>query len=188
MKKLFIPLFISYMSAFAVVPTIDVNQEAQDTTTTLSYAAQIPGYLNQMNSAMNAAQQVSALKGLQQVSGAGQTLCQLCDAKQLNTMQNYVDQVNGDLCSQFSYAMSNITGSNKAITSLQGVMAAFATNPKAAALALQQASVATQSATQNTLAQIQMLEAQKSQKQLAEDRYAKAAQSSMQGSVAGSKW
>ncbi len=182
-----ISLLVS-IQAFAVVPTTDMYQVGQDTTTTSGYVAQIPSYLNQMNSAMNAADQVSALKGLQQVSGAGQALCQLCDAKQLSTMQDYVQQVNGDLCSQFSYALSNITGSKQAITSLQGVMAAFASNPKAAALALQQASVATQSATQNTMAQIQMLEAQKAQKQLAEDKYAKAAQSSMQGSVSGSKW
>lgn len=103
-------------------------------------------------------------------------------------MQSYVDQVNTDLCSQFSYAMSNITGSKQAITSLQGVMAAFMSNPKAAALALQQASVATQAATQNTQAQIQMLMAQQEQKKLAEEKYSQASQQSMQNSVSNQQW
>lgn len=172
MKKLvFASLFFISLSAYAVVPTTDIYQSAQDTTTTSGYVAQIPGYLSKMNTTMNAAQQVQSLHGLAAVQGAGSQICNMCNASDLASMQNYVKEINGDLCSQFSAALSNITGSQQAITSLQGVMSAFASNPKAAGLALQQASVATQSATQNTMAQMQMLSAQAQQKKLAQEKY-----------------
>ena len=157
-------------SAFAVVPTTDMYQMGQDTSTTASYVAQIPTYLSKMNSTMNAANQVQNLHGLAQIQGGGQAICELCNASDLATMQSYVNSINTDLCGQFSAALSNITGTQQSISSLQGVMAAFTSNPKAAALALQQASVATQSATQNTMAQMQMLEAQTQQRQLAQQK------------------
>lgn len=189
MKKLLsIILTITTMATYAVVPTTDIYVVGQDTATAGAYAAQIPTYLSQMNSAMNAAQQVQGLKGLAAIQGAGSQLCNLCNASDLLTMQNYVNQVNGDLCSQFSNALSNITGSQNAITSLQGVMAAFSTNPKAAGLALQQASVATQTAQANTTAQIQMLLAQAQQKSLADEKIAKTQQTKMQNSMATGGW
>ena len=188
MKKLLMLSSLLAGSVFAVVPTSDVYVMGQDTTTAASYASQIPGYLTQMNATMNAANQVKNLQGLAQVEGAGKALCELCNANDLQTMQTYVNNINSDLCSQFSAALSNITGTQQAISSLQGVMAAFASNPKAAALALQQASVATQSATQNTMAQIQMLEAQAQQRQLAQEKMAKTQQTSMQNSISGASW
>jgi len=171
MKKLLLSLgAIASINAFAIVPTTDVSVVAQDTTTQSAYIAQIPGYISQMNSAANAAQQVAGLKGLSQVQGAGGAICNLCNANDQASMQAYLNNINTDLCSQFSNALTNITGAQQSITSLQGIMATFATNPKAAALALQQAMVATQSVTNNTMAQMQMLQAQTIQKQLATEK------------------
>lgn len=179
MKKIIlIGSMIIMGNAFAEVPVVDSYNVTTDTTTSSAYLAQIPGYLAQMKTAMNAAQQVQALQGLQSVQGAGSQLCALCNAQDLAKIQNYIGQVNGDLCSQFSSALSNITGAQQSITSLQGIATQLASNPKAAALALQQASIATQSATQNTMAQMQMLQAQAVQKQLAQDRYNQALVSS----------
>ena len=187
-KLLFIWLLSISVSIFAVVPTSDVYIMGQDVSTAGAYAGQIPAYLTRMNSAMNAAQQVSQLKGLIALQSGGTQLCELCNATDLAAVLNYQSQVNSDLCSQFSQAMANITGSQNAIASLQEVMAAFAANPKAAGLALQQASVATLSATQNTLAQIQVLQAQAQQKILADEKVAQTQQGSMQNSMAAGGW
>ena len=187
-KLLSMILIITGATAYAIVPTMDTYIMGQDTATAGAYAAQVPTYLSQMTSAMNAVNQVQGLKGLAAVQGAGTQICNLCNANDLASMQNYVNQVNGDLCSQFSQALTNITGSQNAITSLQGVMAAFMTNPKSAGLALQQASIATQTATQNTLAQMQMLQAQVQQKALADEKIAKTQQSTMQTSMATGGW
>ena len=185
MKKLISILMMWILSfyIYADVPVVDTYNVTTDTTTSSAYLAQIPGYLSQMNTAMNAAQQVRGLEGLASVQGAGSQLCNLCNAQSLAQMQSYVSQVNGDLCTQFSTALSNITGTQQSITNLQGIMSTFASNPKAAALALSQASIATQSATQNTMAQMQMLQAQVQQKALADEKIAKAQQSLMQSSM-----
>lgn len=189
MRNKIIALFIlGYNSSFAVVPTSDVYVMGQDTSTLTGYAAQVPAYLSQMSSTMNAANQVQNLHGLAQVQGAGQAVCSLCNANDLASMRNYVNQVNGDLCSQFSLALTNITGTQQAITNLQQIMTTFATNPKEAALALQQASVATQTATQNTLAELQMLHTQAQQKNLADEKIAQTQQSTMQDSMANGSW
>jgi hypothetical protein len=170
LSMLFI-LFIGFnASSFAVVPTTDVYAMGQDTTTTTQYAGQITTYLGQIGSTMNAAQQVSSLKGLAAVQGAGSQLCALCNKSDLASLSQYSTDINSDLCSQFSNALSNITGAKQSITTLQGIMSTFATNPKAAVLALQQAAIATQTATQNTMAQMQMLQAQAQQRELAKEK------------------
>ena len=173
MKKLFSLLIVLSVTAYAVVPTTDIYQQATDDTTTAQYAGQVSTYLGQISSTMNAAEQVKGLQGLSAVQGAGTQLCNLCNKSDIASMQSYVNQVNGDLCSQFSNALTNITGAKQSISTLQGIMATFATNPKAAALALQQASIATQTASQNTIAQMQMLQTQIVQKQLAEEKLTK---------------
>ena len=168
-KRLFLSIFF-VSQAFAVVPTTDIYQQATDDTSTAQYAGQITTYLGQIGSTMNAAQQVSNLKGLQAVQGAGTQLCALCNKTDLAQLNGYANDINGDLCSQFSSALSNITGAKQSITTLQGIMATMATNPKAAALALQQAAIATSTATQNTMAQMNMLQAQAQQRELAKEK------------------
>lgn len=171
MKKFSGILLLLIMShSFAVVPTTDIYQQSTDTVTTAQYAGQVSGYLSQIGSTMSAAQQVSQLKGLAAIQGAGNQLCALCNKSDLNALRQYSNDVNSDLCSQFSASLSNITGAKQSITTLQGIMATFATNPKAAGLALQQAAVATQTATQNTMAQMQMMEAQAAQRELAKEK------------------
>jgi hypothetical protein len=159
------------VQVFAIVPTTDIYQQSTDISTTSQYAGQVTGYLGQMGNAMNAAEQVQSLKGLAQVQGSGQVLCQLCTKSDQAQLASYVNSINDDLCSQFSQSMTNITGAQQSITNLQQIIATFATNPKAAGLALQQAAIATQTATQNTLAQMQMMQAQAVQKQLAQEKY-----------------
>lgn len=168
MKKLIILLMIS--KTFAVVPTTDIYQQASDSTTTAQYAGQVSAYLGKIGETMNAAQQVQNLKGLADLQGAGSQICELCNKSDLNSLNQYTNDINSDLCSQFSAALSNITGAKTSISTLQDIMATFATNPKSAGLALQQAAVATQTATQNTMAQMQMLQAQAQQRELAKEK------------------
>ncbi|MDQ5921637.1 MAG: hypothetical protein QG673_1696 [Pseudomonadota bacterium] len=156
--------------AYAVVPTTDIYQQSTDTTTLAQYSAQVGTYLSQMTSTMNAYDQVKNLQGLQSVQGAGTQVCALCNKSDIASLSQYSTNVNSDLCSQFSLAMSNITGASQSITSLQQIMATFATNPKAATIALQQASAATMTVSQNTLAQMQMLETQGQQRLLAKEK------------------
>jgi hypothetical protein len=171
MKKTMILLTMLMISnVFSVVPTTDIYQQSTDTATTAQYAGQVSAYLGQIGSTMNAAQQVQSLKGLAAVQGAGNQLCTLCNKSDIAALNQYSNDINGDLCSQFSASLSNITGAKQSITTLQGIMATFATNPKAAGLALQQAAVATQTATQNTMAQMQMLQAQAQQRELAKEK------------------
>lgn len=155
---------------YAVVPTTDIYQQSTDTTTLAQYSAQVGTYLSQMTSTMNAYDQVKNLQGLQSVQGAGTQICALCNKSDIASLSQYSTNVNSDLCSQFSLAMSNITGASQSITSLQQIMATFATNPKAATIALQQASAATMTVSQNTLAQMQMLETQGQQRLLAKEK------------------
>ena len=171
MKKLLsVILVIASAASYAFVPTTDVAVAAQDVATQTAYTGQITTYLSQIGSTMNAAQQVSGLKGLAAVQGAGSQLCALCNQSDLASLNQYATDINSDLCSQFSLALSNITGAKNSISTLQGIMATFATNPKAASLALQQAAIATQTATQNTMAQMQMLQAQTVQRELAKEK------------------
>jgi hypothetical protein len=154
----------------AVVPTTDTYVMNQDATITTNYDSQITTYLGQIGSTMNAAQQVSGLKGLAAVQNTGSQLCALCNKSDLAALQRYSTDINNDLCSQFSNALSNIIGAKQSITTLQEIMSTFATNPKAAVLALQQAAIATQTVTQNTMAQMQMLQVQAQQRELAKEK------------------
>lgn len=167
---LFIFIYNVSTVSFAAVPTSDVYQKSTDETTLAQYGAQISSYLSQMTTTMNAYDQVKNLNGLKSVQGAGTQLCALCNKSDLASLHQYANDVNSDLCSQFSLAMTNITGASQSITSLQQIMTTFATNPKAAVLALQQASAATLTVTQNTLAQTQMLATQGQQRLLAKEK------------------
>lgn len=158
---------------YAVVPTIDQHQLSQDATTITSYGANIGVYLDKLGQAITVADQITQLHSLEQIKEAGNGLCELCSPIEQKKLEVYIESVNSDLCSQFAFAMKNITGLNKSIKSINDVISMFQTNPKAAGLALQQAAIQTQTATQNTIAQIQMLMAQQAQKQLAEQKLEK---------------
>ena len=166
----FICLFLISIQAMAVVPVIDEHQLSTDITTMTSYGTTLGAYLSRLGQVMTAAQQVQQLHGLEQVSKAGTAICDLCSPVETIQLQTYVEQVNRDLCSQFSWSMKNITGLSQSVQDINDVVSLLQTNPKAAGLALQQAAIRTQVASQNTLAQIQLLMAQQSQKQLAEQK------------------
>jgi hypothetical protein len=169
MKKIVIMFLVMISRVFAVVPTTDVTQAAQDQSTMASYTAQVSNTINKITIASNAAEQVHNLQGLQKLQG-GITLCQLCNASSLSELQAYQQSVNTDLCSQFSKAYTNITGISTSAQSLNQIMSLLSTNPKAALLALQQAAITATTTTNNTLGQMQMLQAQAVQKQLADEK------------------
>ncbi|MCC2624518.1 MAG: hypothetical protein K0R14_391 [Burkholderiales bacterium] len=159
--------------AEAIVPTTDVYEVAQDVKTMGVYAAQITTGLLKISEAVDIATQLRELKSLQDVERAGGAICQLCSKSGQLALQEYLNQVNDDLCSQFSTAINNMIGVQNTIRSLQDILKIFNTNPKEAALALQAASIQTQAAIQGSLAQIQVLLAQSAQKKLAEEKLAK---------------
>lgn len=171
---LFILIFsLSPLLAYAIVPTIDENIFGQDVSAMASYGAILGGYLSNLGTDLTAAQQIGQLHGLAQLSQAGVLVCDLCSKVQMQQLQQYVDQVNNDLCQQFAWSMQNITGIVENIQNLSQIISLLQNNPQAAGLALQQAAIQTQVAMQNTLAQIQLLMAQQAQKQLAEQKLEK---------------
>lgn len=159
--------------ASAIVPTTDIHQLAEDTTAITSYAATMGLYLQKLGDAMTVAEQIKNLHSLDDVSKAVAGACRLCEPIKRQQLATYIKNVDSDLCSQFQYALENITGIQKSITSISDLIGLLQTNPKEAGLALQRAAIQSQMATQNTLAQIQLLMAQQSQKQIAEDKLEK---------------
>ncbi|HLX52362.1 MAG TPA: hypothetical protein VKR58_00375, partial [Aquella sp.] len=158
---------------YAVMPTVDVVQEAQDLEAIGTYTTKITTGLLKIGEAVDIAVQLRELKSLQDVANVGGAICRLCSVSEQQELQTYINQVNDDLCSQFSTAMSSMIGVQQTIRGLQDIIKNFNTNPKEAALALQAASIQTQAAVQGTLAQIQVLMAQTAQKRLAEEKLAK---------------
>lgn len=156
----------------AIVPTTDVAQQLDDKTTMANYGAQVSSSLGKINSAITAADQIKNLQGLQKLQ-AGSTLCELCTQSDRAQLEAYKNSINTDLCSQFSLAYTNITGIKTSVQTLQQIMTLFSTSPRAALMALQQASIMAQYNTNNTLAQMQMMQAQGEQKRLAEEKIGK---------------
>ena len=172
MRKIILLMFLAN-NALAIVPTIDQNIVSKDLATMNTYLATVDGYLSTMSQAMSIAQQVTQLHSLQQLQSMGDQLCALCTPTDTADLQSYINNVNDDLCSQFSWSIQNITGVVQNVTSIADILLQFQTNPQAAALALQRSAVETAASTQNTLAQIQVLMAQQGQKQLAERKLEK---------------
>lgn len=167
-------IYAGYLSSTqAVMPTMDVYQEAQDVQTMGVYTAQISNGLLKLGNVVDIAAQLRELKSLQDVEKVGGAICKLCSSTQQQELQLYINQVNDDLCLQFSRALNSTIGAQQNIKSLQDIVKNFSANPKEAGLALQSASIQTQSMLQGTLAQIQILLAQGAQKQLAEEKLAK---------------
>lgn len=156
---------------FAVVPIENVN----DVSTMATVTTQMGTYLQQLNSAQNTYQQVQALKGLQQIQASGQGLCDLCSPRDAQTLTTYVNQINSDLCSQFSNIMSNLINSQSNFKNLQDIIGLMKVNPQAASIGLQQTSTSLLSNMQSTLTQMNALQAQQLQKDLAKEKMNKQA-------------
>lgn len=166
-------LYCYFFTIYAVVPTIDVSQQAQDMQAISSYTAKITTTVAKIGQAIDIANQLKELKSLEQVSKVGGDICKLCSKSEQETLQLYINQVNDDLCSQFSFALENIIGINNDIKKINDIVTLFNTNPKEAGLALQTAALHTQMAVQNTLTHMHALTAQQAQKQLAEEKLSK---------------
>lgn len=187
MKKILSILFISLtINTFAATATVDVGaagiRAAQETTndaaTMGQYVASVSSTMGKIQQTMSAVDQLKNLQGLQKLQAGGQ-LCELCNATDLAQLQSYRNSINTDLCSQFSNAYQNLTGVTNAANSLSDIMRLLSTDPKAAALSLQQASVSAAQTTNSTLAQIQLMQAQQMQKQLADEKQGQNIRSSM---------
>ncbi len=160
-------------NTLAIIPTIDQNIVSKDIVTMNTYLSTVGGYLSSMTQVMTIAQQVQQLHSLEQLQSVGAQICALCSPTDAQALEHYINNVNDDLCSQFSWAIQNITGVVRNVTSIADILLEFQTNPQAAALALQRSALETAVSTQNTLAQIQVLMAQQGQKQLAERKLEK---------------
>lgn len=179
-KNTFILLYFLVSSCFAIVPTMDVgvvgtkasSDMAKDATTMASYVASVGTTMGQIGRTMDAAKQLQNLQGLQKLQAAG-NLCALCTQTDQAQLQNYQNSIDDDLCSQFSNAYRNLTGVTNAASSLKDIMGLLTTNPSAALMSLQQATVAAQQTTNSTLAQMQLLQTQTMQKQLAQEKMQK---------------
>lgn len=177
MKKYLFLLATAISTSYAVVPTTDVgptgirsSQEmTNDAATMGQYVASVGSTMSKIQQTYQVTEQMKNLQGLQKLQGAG-ALCQLCTASDSASLNAYRNSINDDLCSQFSLAYQNLTGVTNAANSLSDVMRLLSTDPKAAMLSLQQASVASQQTTNSTLAQMQLLQTQMVQKQLAEEK------------------
>lgn len=186
MKKYLLLLTVAISTAYAVVPTTDVGptgiraatETTNDAATMGQYVASVGSTMGKIQQTYQVTEQMKNLQGLQKLQGAG-ALCQLCTASDSASLNAYRNSINDDLCSQFSLAYQNLTGVTNAANSLSDIMRLLSTDPKAAMLSLQQASVASQQTTNSTLAQMQLLQTQMVQKQLAEEKMGQQATAAM---------
>ncbi len=187
MKKILSILFISLtINTFAATATVDIGaagirasqETANDAATMGQYVASVSSTMGKIQQTMSSVDQLKNLQGLQKLQAGGQ-LCQLCNASDSAQLQDYRNSINTDLCSQFSNAYQNLTGVTNAANSLSDIMRLLSTDPKAAALSLQQASVSAAQTTNSTLAQIQLMQAQQMQKQLADEKQSQQIMNSM---------
>jgi hypothetical protein len=177
MKKLLLLITgFTITNVFAVVTTYDTAtasrtaaDTAEATNTMVYYTSQVASTFNKMADAKSAVSQLQSLKGLQKLQ-AGETLCNLCSATDNKKLADYSASINDDLCSQFGYAYKNLTGITKTFSNLQDIVGMFNKDPRTAALALQQASITAAQTTNSTLAQMQVMQAQMVQKQLADEK------------------
>lgn len=163
-------LFIN--SSYAVVATQDINitsQQAQDKATVASYISNIVKTTSKINQTMGAVDSLKKLDGLQKLN-AMSDLCTTCTTSDIQQLYDYSTSINKDLCSQFSVAYKNLTGVSNAASSIKDIMNLFTSNPQAALLSLQQASIGAQQTANSTLAQMQMLQAQTQQRELAREK------------------
>ena len=100
------------VNIFAVVPTFDVNQAAQDVDAISRSVGEIARKISKLGEIADIGVQISELKSLQDVEKVGGAICRLCSNSEQKELQRYINQVNDDLCSQFSFAMK-VMGSIK---------------------------------------------------------------------------
>ena len=159
-------------NVFAVVATSDINvtqQRLEDKATVASYMSGILNSTTKINQTMQAVDNLKKLEGLQKLNGVSQ-LCRACDMSDLKQLYDYSSSVNKDLCSQFSSAYQNLTGIPNAASSIKDIMKLFSTNPQAAMMSLQQASLGAAQTANSTLGQMQLLQAQAQQRELAKEK------------------
>ncbi len=170
MKKLLVILSTISLSSFAMVPiTTSLDPSALEAAALA--ASQASTYMQQISQAKTVLDQVQGLKGLQQLQSAGSGLCNLCNKSDQEQLTEYVNNINGDLCTQFSNSMQNLGAAQKGLQNISGIIGALSgANPQAASLSLAQSSATTLQSLNTTMAQMQAMQAQIQQKQLAQEK------------------
>ena len=173
MKKLLFILSTISLSSFAMVPiTTSLDPSALEAAALA--ASQASTYMQQISQAKTVLDQVQGLKGLQQLQSAGSGLCNLCNKSDQEQLTEYVNNINGDLCTQFSNSMQNLGAAQQGLQNISGIIGALSgANPQAASLSLAQSSATTLQSLNTTMAQMSAMQAQSMQKNLAEEKQAK---------------
>lgn len=170
MKKLLLILSTISISSFAMVPiTTSLDPSALEAAALA--ASQASTYMQQISQAKTVVDQVQGLRGLQQLQSAGTGLCNLCNKSDQAQLTEYVNNINGDLCTQFSNSMQNLGAAKQGLENISGIISALSgANPQAASLSLAQSSATTLQSLNTTMAQMSAMQAQSMQKQLATEK------------------
>jgi len=172
MKKLLLILSTISISSFAMVP-ITTSLDPNALSAAALAASQASTYMQQISQAKTVVDQIQGLRGLQQLQSAGEGLCNLCNQTDQAQLTEYVNNINGDLCTQFSNSMQNLGAAQRGLQNISGIISSLSgANPQAAALSLAQSSATTLQNLNTTMAQMQAMQAQSMQKNLAEEKQA----------------
>lgn len=170
MKKLLLILSTISISSFAMVP-ITTSLDPNAISAAALAASQASTYMQQISQAKTVVDQIQGLRGLQQLQSAGEGLCNLCNQTDQAQLTEYVNNINGDLCTQFSNSMQNLGAAQRGLQNISGIISSLSgANPQAAALSLAQSSATTLQSLNTTMAQMQAMQAQSMQKQLAQEK------------------
>ena len=66
--------------------------------------------LGNIAQAADVADKISKINNLQSTMSSATALCNLCTKNDTAQIQNYVNNINGNLCDQFNLAYTNLTG------------------------------------------------------------------------------
>lgn len=172
MRKIFLVISIlTVFNCYANVP-IDTSLDTANLSAVKAAVDQAKTYAKQIQSAKTVYDQVQGLKGLQALQAGGNGVCNLCNKSTSTEIHDYVQNINGDLCSQFSNALTNLTGAQANIDSIGGIIDSISSGMSAqgASISLASSSAATLTNINSTMAQIQLLQTQSIQKKLAEEK------------------
>ncbi|MCC2644934.1 MAG: hypothetical protein K0R94_712 [Burkholderiales bacterium] len=158
-------IFFTFIyNVMAIVP-VDTSLDTANTFAMANYATSVTTTFNNITKTMEVTQQLQNLKGLQNL--ATSALCSTCIRQTQAQLQAYANSINDDLCKQFSTAYKNLTGVQSAASSLLDIMNLMTINPKAAMMSLQQATISAQATTNSILVQMQLMQTQAIQREMA---------------------
>lgn len=176
MKKLFIIIIsiVFSLKSYSVVEidsTMDFYSQGKAALAIAAVIKQAEGMLDQVKHTTDLVTQIQDLKSLRELKNDAGILCPNCTGADVDKVQSYVDSINNDLFGQISNIQAKMGAVGDIVNVINNLITngvAAAVNPAATSAIVEQASVATLSNIQNTLLQIQTVQAQTVQLQLAE--------------------